>query len=127
MPTTTLHKRLTEMQRGTLHNCHDGSGDLDWTVVLGGTETAGRFVRFIHRDRLPPGVSIGDHRHEDTEEYYYVVAGEGTMTLDGDPIPVAAGDVTAVYPGGIHGLKNTGRGALDFVVICAAAPKPSAP
>ncbi len=127
MPTTTFHKRLGEMPRGSLPECHGGQGDLDWTEVLGGRETAGRFVRFIHRDRLPPGVSIGDHRHEDTEEYYYVIDGEGTMTLDGDPVPVAAGDITAVYPGGVHGLKNTGSRDLDIIVVCAATPKPATP
>jgi mannose-6-phosphate isomerase-like protein (cupin superfamily) len=97
-------------------------GDLDFTHVLGGELTAGRLVRFVHDDVLPPGVSIGIHAHPTREEYYYVVSGRGVMTLDGERHEVGPGDITAVYPGGSHGIENTGDEDMRIIVICAAQP-----
>jgi mannose-6-phosphate isomerase-like protein (cupin superfamily) len=51
------------------------------------------------------------------EEYYYIVSGEGTMTLDGESMKVTGGDITAVYPGGMHALENTGTEDLRIIVI----------
>jgi len=120
MSETTRIKRRAEMARRPLPECHGGVGALDWTRVLDGEETDGRHLRFMHDDILPPGVSIGVHRHEDDEEYYYVVAGHGVMTLDGARYDVGPGDITAVYAGGEHGLENTGDTDLRVLVISAS-------
>ncbi len=117
MAGTTLIKKRDEMARAPLPECHGGEGALDWTRVLDGRETQGRHVNFIHDDILPPGVSIGVHRHEDDEEYYYVVSGTGAMTLDGQRHEVGPGDITAVYPGGEHGLENTSDADMRILVI----------
>ena len=114
---TTLIKRQAEMVRKPLPNCHDGEGALDWTNVLDGEDVAGRHLNFIHDDILPPGASIGVHRHEHDEEYYYVVSGRGMMTLDGEQLRVEAGDITAVYPGGTHGLENDTDEDLRIIVV----------
>ena len=120
MTTTTLLKRQNQMHRGPLPACHDGVGALDFTVVLGDDDLKGRHLKFIHDDTLAPGVSIGVHTHADDEEYYYIVAGEGTMTLDGETFTVRAGDIAAVFPGGQHGLANTSDADLRIIVVCTA-------
>ena len=117
---TTLIKRRADMVRKPLPNCHDGEGSLDWTVVLDGEDVKGKHVNFIHDDVLPPGVSIGVHRHERDEEYYYVISGRGTMTLDGERFEVTAGDITGVYPGGTHGLENDSDRDLRILVVSAS-------
>jgi uncharacterized cupin superfamily protein len=114
---TTLLKHKSEMQREPLPNCHEGAGVLDWTNVLDSKALAGRHLNFIHDDILAPGVSVGVHRHERDEEYYYIVSGEGMLTLDDEQFPVKAGDISAVYPGGRHGLANTGAQDLRIIVI----------
>ena len=106
------------MTRQPLPNCHGGVGALDWTVVLNEQELAGRGLKFIHDDILPPGASVGEHRHDADEEYYYILSGRGQMLLDGRTFEVGPGDITAVYPGGSHGLINTGSEDLRIVVIC---------
>ena len=116
MSATTLLKRRDQMQRQPLERCHDGKGSLDFVNVLGGVEIAGRALRFLHADVLAPGVSIGAHRH-DHEEYYYILSGRGTITLDGQQVAVGPGDVTAVYPGGSHGLENTGTEDMRVIVV----------
>jgi hypothetical protein len=114
---TTGLKRQAQMARRPLARCHDGIGELDWTEVLGPADLPQRRLRFIHDDRVPPGASIGPHRHLHDEEYYYILAGTGEMTLDGTAHRVAAGDVTAVFPGGCHGLVNTGTETMRVLVI----------
>jgi uncharacterized cupin superfamily protein len=115
-PPTTLLKRREEMPRRPLPHCHGGAGALDFTAMLEGGELRGRHLRFLHDDTLAPGVSIGVHDHAH-EEYYVILSGEGHMTLDGTRFPVRAGDVTAVYPGGSHGLENTSDDDLRILVI----------
>lgn len=118
---TTLIHRRGEMKRDPLPNCHGGVGALDWTTILDDATPGAppsRNVQFIHDDILAPGVSIGIHPHGH-EEYYYILSGEGVMTLDGERFPVGPGDLTAIYPGGSHGLENTGDTEMRILVIGA--------
>ena len=116
----TLRKTRQTMVSRPLPHCHDGLGEIAWTGVLGGEELKGRHLRFFHDDVLPPGTSIGVHRHRDDEEYYYILEGQGIMTLDGERLPVGPGDITAVFPGGEHGLENTGTAVLRVLVFSVA-------
>jgi mannose-6-phosphate isomerase-like protein (cupin superfamily) len=120
---TTMMCRREEMTRKPLPNCHDGKGALDWTNVLGGESIKGRTLNWIHDDILPAGVTIGVHPHKDDEEYYYVLSGRGVMTLDGKRHEVKAGDITAVFPGGSHGLENTSKEDLRVIVISVKAAR----
>jgi len=115
---TTLYKPRSEMTRRPFVACHGGLGALDFTEVLGNTPGVEKRLAFIHDDVLVPGTSIGVHRHDCDEEYYYIVSGTGVMTLDGRRIDVSAGDLTAVFPGGSHGLECTGDVNLRILVIC---------
>ena len=119
MSRTTLIRKREDMPRRPLAECHGGVGAVDWIVVLGGEDTEGRHLNFVHDDILPPGVSIGVHHHREDEEYYYVISGRGLMTLDGERFEVEAGDITAVYPGGTHGLENNADEDLRILVISA--------
>jgi quercetin dioxygenase-like cupin family protein len=117
---TTFLKRKAEMPSKRLDRCHDGDGEIDWIGVLDGESPGGDRLRFVHDDILPPGTSIGNHRHTSDQEYYYIVSGRGVMTLDGREYEVAAGDVTAVLPGGSHGLENRSDGDIRVIVISVA-------
>ena len=118
---TVLLKHRQQMMRKPLGKCHGGKGALDWIGVLGKEDLKDRRLNFIHDDVLTPGVSIGKHKHTEDEEYYYVVSGNGTMTLDEQRIEVAPGDITAVFSGGIHGLENTGSVDLRVIVISVSS------
>lgn len=117
MTDTTLIKKRQAMRQQPLPNCHDGQGALDWCEVLAPGDLPARRLRFVHDDVLAPGVSIGVHAHRDDEEYYYILSGSGTMHLDGVEHSVSAGDITAVYPGGVHGLVNDGDQDLRVIVF----------
>jgi mannose-6-phosphate isomerase-like protein (cupin superfamily) len=69
---------------------------------------------------LAPGDSIGSHRHEDNEDSYIIIAGEGEFTDNaGVKTTVGEGDITIARPGQSHGLANTGTVPLIFLDIVA--------
>lgn len=117
MNKTTLIKKNNSMLQKPLEKCHEGKGAVNWTNVLHGSELTDRGVNFFHDDILAPGVSIGIHKHTTDEEYYYILSGKGVMTLGDERFDVAAGDITAVFPGGMHGLENNGKQNIRIVVI----------
>ena len=117
MSDTTLIKKHPAMRHEPLENCHDGKGALDWKEVLAPGDLKNRRLNFVHDDVLAPGVSICVHAHQSDEEYYYILSGKGTMSLDGEDFRVGAGDITAVYPGGAHGLLNDGDEDLRVLVF----------
>lgn len=71
--------------------------------------------------RLPPGVSTIAHRHQKTEEIYYILEGEGLMQVAAETRSVGPGDAIAIPPGSLHQITNTGLGVLRFLCCCAPA------
>lgn len=69
--------------------------------------------------RLPPGAATAPHYHPKTEEIYYILAGEGRMTIDDETRPVRVGDAIAIPPGRTHTIENNGAGELKFLCCCA--------
>jgi len=69
---------------------------------------------------LPPGASIGVHKHENNEDAYIVVSGSGVFIgADNKEIPVGAGDVTIARKGESHGMRNTGKEPLVILDVIA--------
>jgi mannose-6-phosphate isomerase-like protein (cupin superfamily) len=54
------------------------------------------------------------HYHERTDEFYYVIAGQGTMTLDDEEIELHQGVVVYVP----RGVKHKARGNLTVLTVC---------
>ncbi|HOM17039.1 MAG TPA: cupin domain-containing protein [Thermoguttaceae bacterium] len=69
--------------------------------------------------KLPPGASTTAHRHQKTEEIYYILEGRGRMRLDAETRSVGPGDAIAIPPGSVHQITNTGEGVLKFLCCCA--------
>lgn len=61
------------------------------------------------------------HRHRRSEELYYIVQGEGLMTLGEAEFPVVSGDTVCIAPGTAHCIENTGVGDLKILCCCAPA------
>jgi quercetin dioxygenase-like cupin family protein len=95
---------------------HDGSGEILTSRVV--TPSFKRGFRFLDMSVVPPGASIGVHRHaSDNEEIYIVIDGKGLMRLGECEFEVGPGDVVLNPPDGTHGLSNTGHSDLRLVVI----------
>ncbi len=69
----------------------------------------------------PPGAATLLHRHHESEELYFILAGTGRMTLGEGEIDVAPGDTLLIPPGTPHCLRNTGGETLRLLCACAPA------
>jgi mannose-6-phosphate isomerase-like protein (cupin superfamily) len=54
------------------------------------------------------------HYHERTDEFYYVIAGRGTMTLDDATIELHPGVVVYVP----RGVRHKAQGELTVLTVC---------
>lgn len=102
---------------------HRGRGTIRAVRIARAADLAGA-CDFIDYAELPPGTTIGDHRHGPLEEEYYLVLdGSGLLRLEEEVIPVTSGDLVRNPPGGLHGLRNTSTEPLRlFVFQLAVAP-----
>ena len=66
---------------------------------------------------LPGGVSR-THNH-DVEHGFFILSGEGVMTLSGEEYPIGPNMAVHVPPGKDHSVKNVGTKPLQYVVIYA--------
>ena len=57
------------------------------------------------------------HYHERTDEVYYVIAGRGTMVLDGEEVELYEGVVVYVP----RGVRHKAKGDLTVLVVCVPA------
>ncbi len=69
---------------------------------------------------LAPGQVTDRHYHAKSEEFYYVLEGEGEMEIDGERAHVAPGDAILIPPGAWHQIR-AGDAQLRFLCCCAPA------
>jgi quercetin dioxygenase-like cupin family protein len=67
--------------------------------------------------RIPPGGHLGGHYHEQVEETFYVLAGEGLLTVNGQLHTAHPGDVFRLEPRDTHDIANPTGAPLDLVFI----------
>jgi mannose-6-phosphate isomerase-like protein (cupin superfamily) len=76
---------------------------------------------------IPPGGSIGEHPHHDSEELYLILEGSGTMYLDEERTPVSEGDLILTAPGHSHRLDNSGEAPVRLFVVNTQVPASAGP
>src|SRR5271157_2499488 len=96
---------------------------LDTSVFLGPWAYVDHLV-------LPPGTSTGPHLHRGVAEFYYVMNGQGTVTIgapgpgrggaSAETAPIQAGDAVPIQLGEVHSFENTGSAALEFLIVGVA-------
>jgi oxalate decarboxylase/phosphoglucose isomerase-like protein (cupin superfamily) len=72
--------------------------------------------------RLAPGKGHQRHNHPGSEEIIYVVSGRGEQMVDDRPaVPVSPGSSIFVPADVYHSTLNTGREALELLVVYSPA------
>lgn len=66
---------------------------------------------------LEPGCSIGYHKHECEDEFYYVIKGQGRLQDNDTEVTLNTGDCHVLKAGGSHSIENTGVVSLQFVAL----------
>ena len=65
---------------------------------------------------LPPGTSVGPRALPTVSEVYYVMAGQGTVTIGNETAPIKAGDGIPVDIGQTRSFAQTGTEPLEFMI-----------
>jgi mannose-6-phosphate isomerase-like protein (cupin superfamily) len=97
-------------------NCHGGTGVLQHVELFKKDEFKSN-LRFINYTILPPGTSIGEHKHGNNEEAYVILEGNGIMSLEDEKYDVKPGSVIINKPYGTHGLLNNGSKDMKVLVF----------
>ena len=66
---------------------------------------------------IPAGSATDRHYHKKSEEFYFLLEGEGAMEVDGESRPVGPGDAILIPAGAWHQI--TASTALRFLCCCA--------
>jgi mannose-6-phosphate isomerase-like protein (cupin superfamily) len=107
--------RRNEMQTETKEKLRGGDGAAVFThFVEGGSQ---KNVRLAAEIKLPPGASIGCHRHDGETEYFIFTEGSGTVSDNGTELAVGKGDVMVTGDGASHSVTNSGAVPLVFTAF----------
>jgi quercetin dioxygenase-like cupin family protein len=68
---------------------------------------------------LEPGEAPPLHKHDDTEQVFYILSGKGRLEIGSErqPHSVMPGDVVRVPPSTLHRIECVGREALRYLAI----------
>jgi mannose-6-phosphate isomerase-like protein (cupin superfamily) len=73
---------------------------------------------------LPPGSSTSPHMHVEVAEFYYVMSGEGTVTVSSggrgsvsETAPIKAMDAIPINLSDVHSFANTGSTPLELMIV----------
>ncbi len=109
-------RNAAEVRPEVRPSIHGGDGSFEMRFVYGPGDLVSS-LRVFELCRMPPGTSIGEHLHDDTEEIYFVLSGVGVMSLDGEEREVRAGDAVLTQPLARHGIRNPGPDELEVLIV----------
>ena len=89
--------------------------------ALVGHENSGSSRIDFRISRYAPAAYVGEHVHKVQEQIYYVLEGEGVLTLGKDSHLMRPHDYVYVPPGVHHSFTNTGIAGLVFLVVTTPA------
>ena len=73
----------------------------------------------VIEERVPPGGAEVRHHHARAHQFFYVLAGQATLEVAGQPLVLRPRQGLAVTPGVPHRLVNAGPEDLCVLVISA--------
>ena len=89
---------------------NEGRMELHDKLALTGAE--------VSVNQLPAGAGVPFvHAHKANEEIYGVLAGEGTAVIDGEAIPLTAGDWLRVAPAAKRQFSASAHSGITYVCI----------
>jgi len=75
----------------------------------------------VIQERVPPGDQERRHRHARARQFFYILAGQATLEIDGHEMVVSAGQGIEVPPGTPHQFFN--RSAADVEMLVVSSPR----
>ena len=110
------HVLVIDDERSLRDNVKGRARDIlrDTYFLIDPETSPSRALKMGHTTVYPTGKTTG-HSHDDMEEVYYVVAGEGLMQVGEDEFAIRTGDALYVPPGEFHTAYQ--KGNLPLVIV----------
>jgi mannose-6-phosphate isomerase-like protein (cupin superfamily) len=70
----------------------------------------------VKLEQMPAGASEQMHFHARVQQFFYVLAGEAVMEIDGKMLQLSKSEGVLIKPGAAHRIMNKGDETLRFVV-----------
>ncbi|MBT4482229.1 MAG: cupin domain-containing protein [Candidatus Latescibacteria bacterium] len=115
---SVINKKLCQ----PVENFMGGKGTVYYRRIWGNDGFKTNWL-FVNHYVVPPGSTIGYHRHDHIEEIYYILSGTGRMTIDGETLDVKEDDAGSCLLHGAHGFWNNSNGDVEMLSIAAAMEK----
>ncbi|MGC2245403.1 MAG: cupin domain-containing protein [Terriglobales bacterium] len=71
----------------------------------------------VIQERMPPGAAEVRHFHNRAQQFFYVLAGEALIEVDGQPMTLTDGQGIWIPAGKSHQMKNESSTDVHFLVI----------
>jgi len=107
----------------SVNSFHGGKGAAQYLRALGPAVFATPWA-FVDHIVLPAGASIGAHSYRGIAQFYYVMAGEGSVSVftRGQPETAAirTGDAVPIQLSEVHSIENNGTQPLELMAVGVA-------
>jgi mannose-6-phosphate isomerase-like protein (cupin superfamily) len=113
------------LERSLLRNVtsfHGGKGSVQYRRAMG-PEVFKTSWAFVDHMVIPPGASVGPFSYKGIAQFYYVMAGQGTVSLAGrgqESSPIKTGDAIPIQISEIHSIENNGTEPLELMAVGVA-------
>jgi len=106
----------------------NGPGTFDKVLLTKENGMIDNSVRAFYMMKVDPGGTFTVAPAPDEDRLFFVASGQGRFTLGDEQVDAKPGDAFGVPAGVKHGLTNTGKDAVEMVVLASplTAPNPTA-
>jgi mannose-6-phosphate isomerase-like protein (cupin superfamily) len=111
-----IFRHYDDLKTQQQNNMRGGNGTITMRHLLAGEEMLGK-GRLFAEVTIPPGASIGPHRHEGEAEVYYILQGTGRYRDNDDVLSIGPGDLALVEDQNSHAIENIGDVPMKLIAL----------